>query len=331
MSEQNKITAPSPVQPFSGQGVLRIPPSETSSQAASTGSALGNTGPVHDPLTDHLDPTTSSGTSKRKGPNTLSEKTKTSQRKRKERRINQLLPLESLFQEEVKYPTYFVMKFPGCDIESDLNVISADDEIKNKIGTLKKISKLGKDTLLLITKSKEQSKKATTLKTIDGKPVTVSPHKSMNQIKGTVYSETLGQSTTEQIMEKLQDYGVSNIERMKHRVDGQFTYSNRYIFTFERTTLPRLLKLAEWHHEIVELYIPTPIQCKKCYGLGHTKNWCRCNFEICARCGEGGHRASECLAAASCVNCRGNHPATDRRCPNYMFRCEVLATQTRHH
>ena len=120
------------------------------------------------------------------------------------------------------------------------------------------------------------------LKLIAGNPVGVEPHRSINQVKGTVYSETLPQSSVTEIMEKFSDQGVMNVERMKHTVDGRLVDSHRYVLTFNRTKLPSLIKLADWHREIVNMYIPTLLKCTKCQRLAHTKNWCRRTEENCA-------------------------------------------------
>ena len=92
----------------------------------------------------------------------------------------------------------------------------------------------------------------------------------------------LSQSTTDEIVEKLADYGVSKMERMKKRVEGELVETRRLI-TFNRTNLPSLIKMTESHHEIVELYIPTPLP--KSQRLRHTKNRCSRECETCVRCG----------------------------------------------
>ena len=60
----------------------------------------------------------------------------------KERKIKQLLNVNDLFKDEIKFPTCYVLTFPGLDIEAKLNVIAADAEIKSKIGQVHIISKL---------------------------------------------------------------------------------------------------------------------------------------------------------------------------------------------
>ena len=83
-----------------------------------------------------------------------------------------MLPLQALCEDDGQYPAYFVMKFPGNDIDLNLNVIATDRDKQNQIGRAKKITKLSRDLLLMIANSEDQSKKMTAIKTIDGNPVT---------------------------------------------------------------------------------------------------------------------------------------------------------------
>ena len=59
-------------------------------------------------------------------------------------------------------------------------------------------------------------------------------------------------------------------------------------------------------------------QCKKCQQFGHTMTYCA-RIPKCARCAES-HLTKECnrdgRSAPICVNCKGNHPASYRGCPN---------------
>ena len=59
-------------------------------------------------------------------------------------------------------------------------------------------------------------------------------------------------------------------------------------------------------------------QCKKCQQFGHTKTYCA-RIPKCARCAET-HLTKDCnkdgRSAPICVNCKGNHPASYRGCPN---------------
>ena len=85
-----------------------------------------------------------------------------------------MLPLQALFEDDAKCPEIY--------IDSNLNVIAADRDIQNQIGRAKKITKLSRDALLMIAKSEDQSKKMTAIETVDGNPVTVQPHRTMNRV-----------------------------------------------------------------------------------------------------------------------------------------------------
>ena len=110
-------------------------------------------------------------------------KEKIIQRKIKERSIKQLPPLKALFENATKYHAYFVMKFSGIDIDSNLNVIAADKDIEIKIGRAKKITKLSRDSLLMIANSEDQSKIMTAIKTDNVNPGIVQPHRTMNCVQ----------------------------------------------------------------------------------------------------------------------------------------------------
>ena len=112
--------------------------------------------------------------------------------------------------------------------------------------------------------------------------------------------------------------------------------THRNILTFNRTKLPSLIKLASWHHEIVEQYIPTPLRCVQCLRIGHTKNCCRRTKASCAKAFCSSRRpwlcspwrgGNVCIIPLHCMNCGGAHQSSSRDCDIYKFRCEILATQ----
>ena len=247
-----------------------------------------------------------------------------------DRKIKNLLRTEDLFRVD-KFPTYYVLTFPGTDIRTELNVIAVDSEIRTKIGNPKKITKLNKNSLLIQISNEKQGKILKELKTIIKHPVTCEPHRSLNTVKGTVKSETLGQIPMDDLLKTLEPQGVSKIERMKWKVENELKDTDRYVMTFNRTKLPSLIKLTEWHHEIVEAYIPKPARCTKCQKFGHFRKWCRKEKDVCVRCGGEDHYQAACFNEAKCVNCSGNHPASSVDCPIYKYRCEVIATMVNMH
>ena len=74
----------------------------------------------------------------------------------------------------------------------------------------------------------------------------------------------------------------------------------------------------------VRQYIPNPLRCFKCQRFGHGTNNCR-GTEICAKCGNGDHSDNMCIEQKSfCINCKGEHSASDRKCPKYLEQKEIL-------
>ena len=61
------------------------------------------------------------------------------QRRIRERKIYELMSLEES-KDYPKYATHYVLRFPGLEIEKDLNAIGAEMEIKNKIGQPRKMT-----------------------------------------------------------------------------------------------------------------------------------------------------------------------------------------------
>ena len=247
--------------------------------------------------------------------------------RRKERIIQQHLNIFTT--EENHFPKYYKLKFSRVDIDTKLNVIAVDKEIKMKIGIPSKIKRLARNTLQIEVRNKEQGEKLMKLETITKEPITVEKHDAMNKVKGTVLSETMPNCTIEELKEALANQGVENIERMKRRTGNGFSDTNRYILTFNRTELPRIIQITDWHYEVVELYIPPPMKCMKCQRFGHLKKWCKREAEVCVRCGESGHTSQACLNDIKCLHCQGEHTSMDRKCPVYIFRSEIIATQTR--
>ena len=227
------------------------------------------------------------------------------------------------------YDKFYSIQFPGAPLEKS-NPIAIEKALKNKAGSFAdRIRKQNKNTLLVKVCNQQQGATVKEISEIAGYQVEVRPHNSLNQSKGTLYSETMSSCTIEELEEALHPQGAVKIERMNRRFNGAIIPTHRYIITFNKPDLPQSIKLSDWHYELIELYIPTPMQCVKCQKFGHTQKWCRREVAICARCSQEGHQARTCNNDPKCANCEGNHKSMDKKCPLYVFKSEVLATQAR--
>ena len=251
--------------------------------------------------------------------------------RKKQKKIRQMLPIFERNLNQETFDKYYIIKFPRLDISTKINIIATDKDLKQKIGIPKKITKLANDSLLVVTKSKTQSDKLTTITSLNNLAVIVEKHKSLNYVKGTLRSDSLTNSSEDEILDVLKNQGVIKVERMKTRRNGQLIDTNRYILTFQRTELPPMIQITEWHRELIDLFIPSPMRCLKCQRLGHTKKWCRREEESCSNCCATDHKIAQCENSPFCINCKGEHCPSSKECPQYILKSEILATQTKEH
>ena len=258
-------------------------------------------------------------------------KTSQNQNRARQRRLRQaMLTHESRASQNLpNYPVYFLVKLVDTDLVK-ANPIAIQRSLRQEAGNFAAdIKQQNRNTLLVKATSQRQASKLPEIKTIASHEVVITAHTALNQSKGTVFSETLSACKIEEIEEVLRDQGATKVERMKRRVNGVLVDTHRHIITFNKPDPPPTIRISDWHFELLDLYIPTPMQCINCQKLGHTKNHCRRAAPVCARCAQEGHQARDCQNEPKCANCDGAHRSMDKKCPHYEYKSEVLATQTR--
>ena len=157
-------------------------------------------------------------------------------------------------------------------------------------------------------------------------PVQVSPHNRLNSVKGIIRSVQLLETREEEILEELQSQGITGVRRIKARREGVLQNTAAIILTFGLTVLPTHVKCG-WMRLPVDMYIPNPLRCFQCQRFGHHRANCR-RKEVCARCGTEGHGDRGCEEPARCVNCKGNHSAFSRECPQWKKEQEIQRVRT---
>ncbi|GFS27743.1 nucleic-acid-binding protein from mobile element jockey [Elysia marginata] len=70
--------------------------------------------------------------------------------------------------------------------------------------------------------------------------------------------------------------------------------------------------------------------CFKCHRYGHGSERCRRQEAICARSGRTGHKVEECPNDPCCINCGGDHAASDRNCPKFQEEKAILNYRAHH-
>jgi len=219
---------------------------------------------------------------------------------------------------------FYNISFPGVDISKDVNVFQIEHDLYEKLGNNVKIEKQNRNTLLLEISTKRQADKIIKITTLAGQQVTVSLDPILSYSKGIVKSKTMTYLSEDELQNRLSSQGVTNVTRFKQQDPSSYPI---FLLTFKASSTPALIKLNQWHCELVEEYTPSPMRCKKCQKLGHTKNQCRNKEIVCERCATP-HRG-ECSAPLLCINCGGQHAASSTECEHYIMRREILRVQYR--
>ncbi|XP_070387400.1 uncharacterized protein [Dermacentor albipictus] len=98
---------------------------------------------------------------------------------------------------------------------------------------------------------------------------------------------------------------------------------------FEADSIPSHVKVGYVRHP-VRLYVPKPVQCRKCNRIGHVSAVCR-NDISCRRCG-GSHQHDTCKTeTVKCTNCFGAHEATAKDCPRMKNERLILKKMVKEH
>ncbi|XP_055936621.1 uncharacterized protein LOC129966231 [Argiope bruennichi] len=155
------------------------------------------------------------------------------------------------------------------------------------VGEVSSIRKMRSGDLLVEVNSKKQAQQILKLKALATIPVTVSPHTSLNYSKGVITCGELFNVPLEEISAELKHQGVTNVQQISIRRDGQILPTKHYILTFHSPTLPEFI-YAGYIKLPVRHYIPNPLRCFQCQRFGHSKANCRGTL-TCARCAEKGH------------------------------------------
>ncbi|XP_055924443.1 uncharacterized protein LOC129956543 [Argiope bruennichi] len=179
--------------------------------------------------------------------------------------------------------------------------------------------------LLVEVNSKKQAQQILKLKALATIPITVSSHKSLNYSKGVITCGELFNVPLEEISAELKHQGVTNVQQISIRRDGQILPTKHYILTFHSPSLPEFI-YAGYIRLPVRHYIPNPLRCFQCQRFGHSKANCRGTL-TCARCAEKGHDGQQCSAPEKCVNCGGSHTSFSRSCERWTLEKKIITVK----
>ena len=152
--------------------------------------------------------------------------------------------------------------------------------------------------------------------------VKVTPHRTLNSSRCVISCRELANMTEEDIQEELQPQGVTKVERIKRRRDGQLMPTDYYILTINSQNIPSEIKVGFLIRK-TKVWTPNPQRCFNCQIYGHNKKFCK-NHQRCAKCAQVGHADYECDNEVKCSNREDDHPAYMRSCPRWKIEQKIL-------
>ncbi|XP_055605214.1 uncharacterized protein LOC129753418 [Uranotaenia lowii] len=180
----------------------------------------------------------------------------------------------------------------------------------------------GGKSILLAVRSQKQSDQLLQLKElIDGTPVNVELHPTRNTSQCVVSCREVADLKDTEICQALEDQDVVKVYRFTRKVEGKTLPTNTMVLTFKGTVPPTHVWFG-YLRVPTRPYYPRPMQCFACGRFGHTKTKCP-NNPICPNCGDNTLHP-ECPNPSYCVNCQGNHCTSNRICPAYQHKQNIV-------
>ena len=179
--------------------------------------------------------------------------------------------------------------------------------------------------LLILTKSHAQTNrflKATNLSSIC--PIKVDLHPTLNISKGVMHCSALTNLSEKEIIDGLSSQFVVECKKITKFVEGKQVNTPLHILSFNLHDIPSEISIA-WEKCKVNPYIPTPMQCKNCHRIGHTKKHCN-SEEKCLVC-SGPEHETPC-ETVKCINCNQHHRSNNKSCQTYIKRQNIIKYKT---
>ena len=136
---------------------------------------------------------------------------------------------------------------------------------------------------------------------------------------------------------KLQKYEFRKVYRLMKNVGGEKVPTASILIEFLNIDqLPRRVCVDFCEYKIRK-FDPEPIRCYKCQRFNHFERHCNSSVPVCGKC-SGNHPTDKCNrdgqsgpssdTLLKCSNCKGEHPASSKDCPNYRKVKKILKIQS---
>ena len=139
---------------------------------------------------------------------------------------------------------------------------------------------------------------------------------------GKLWAPEFMRDSLQEILEYFEKFGVVAVRKLYN--DLKRAHQPYYVFTF-LGPIPDKITLGRHKEYRFENYYPNPLQCRNCWRLGHMTKTCK-SSTLCSKCTSPEHHRNQCTAEKlMCINCKGEHEASDRKkeCPKYLREKEI--------
>ena len=150
----------------------------------------------------------------------------------------------------------------------------------------------------------QHSKNLLALKRFFDLPAKCTAHGALNSSRGVIRCPDLAGVDEEEIVTELSTQNVIEARRIRVFRDGVRRDTNTIVLKFKTAILPKTLKVG-YMKVPVDLYIPNPLQCYRCFKFGHHERQCNAD-DHCKRCSANEnetHHSEPCTRSPKCLNC----------------------------
>lgn len=198
-------------------------------------------------------------------------------------------------------------------------------ESVNKIVTapINSARKLRDGTFIFVTINTQQTQELLKLTNLlNGTPVVVSIHDSLNYSKGVIRSWLLSELDEEEITKSLFSQKVLKVKKLT-KENVTHNKPPAYMLTFSTPELPDNLTIFYQKHQVAPYY-PLPLRCRQCLQYGHSGP-CR-KPKICDHCAQPHEEMDEdCKRPMKCAACSSSdHSLRSPQCPRYKEECKAV-------
>ncbi|XP_055605550.1 uncharacterized protein LOC129753732 [Uranotaenia lowii] len=180
---------------------------------------------------------------------------------------------------------------------------------------------------VLKIRNKNQGRLLTTLTTLlDGTPIMIGRHPSLNQRKLVVTCREVDGMDDKVLLEELSPQKVIDVRRITKKTTTGIIGTSTLILTINSTIIPEFINFGLLRVR-TRIYYSQPLLCRQCLQYGHPKSRCK-NLLACKNCSRT-HESANCKAEPFCGNCKTTgHSPLDRKCPIWTAESTALKLST---